>query len=65
MRHIGDKLFDMLTDPITLKTGVIEKLRASIGCALGAADGAGLDDLLQVADQAMYECKSTGFMSLQ
>lgn len=65
MRHIGEKLFDMLTDPITLNTGVVEKLGASIGLALYPEDGASLNDLLHVADQAMYECKSTGFMSLQ
>lgn len=65
MRRIGEKLFDMLTDPITLRTGVGEKLGASIGLALYPGDGTSLHDLLQVADQAMYECKSTGFMSLQ
>jgi diguanylate cyclase (GGDEF)-like protein len=64
MRRIGEKLFDMLTDPITLSTGVVEKLGASIGLALYPNDGDSLNDLLHVADQAMYECKSTGFMSL-
>ena len=64
MRRIGEKLFDMLNDPITLNTGVVEKLGASIGLALYPNDGDSLNDLLHVADQAMYECKSTGFMSL-
>lgn len=65
MVHIGEKLFDMLTDPITLNTGVVAKLGASIGLALYPDDGGSLNDLLHVADQAMYECKSTGSMSLQ
>lgn len=65
MLHIGEKLFDMLTDPITLNTGVVAKLGASIGLALYPDDGVSLNDLLHVADQAMYECKSTGSMSLQ
>lgn len=65
MRHTGDKLFDMLTDPMTMKPGVIEKLGASMGLALCAAEGAGLNELLHVSDQAACECKSTGFMSLE
>jgi len=62
--HIGEKLYDRLTAPITLSIGVVEKLGASIGLALYPDEGLGLDDLLQLADQAMYECKSTGLMSL-
>lgn len=49
---IGEKLFDRLTDPITLNTGVVEKLGASIGLAMYPADGDNLNDFLQVADQA-------------
>lgn len=64
IQRIGEKLLDRLTDPITLSMGVVEKLGASIGLALYPGEGLELDDLLQLADQAMYECKSTGLMSL-
>lgn len=64
IQHIGEKLFDRLTDPITLSMGMVEKLGASIGLAMYPDEGLGLHDLLQLADQAMYECKSTGLMSL-
>lgn len=65
MLPIGEKLFDTLTDPMTLNAGVVAQLGASIGIALYPDDGLKLKDLLHVADQAMYECKSTGLMSLQ
>ena len=63
--HMGEKLFDSLAEPITLDIGVLAKISASIGMAIYPDDGANLNDLLNVADQAMYQCKSTGFMSLQ
>jgi len=63
--HMGEKLFDSLAEPITLDIGVLAKVSASIGMAIYPDDGANLNDLLNVADQAMYQCKSTGFMSLQ
>jgi len=62
--HVGEKLLETLADPITLDTGVLEKISASIGLAMYPADGSHLDELLSVADQAMYECKSTGLMAL-
>jgi diguanylate cyclase (GGDEF)-like protein len=65
MVHMGEKLFDSLAEPITLDIGVLAKISASIGMAIYPDDGANLNDLLNVADQAMYQCKSTGFMSLQ
>ncbi len=64
IQHIGEKLFDRLTDPIALSVGAVEKLGVSIGLALYPDEGLELHDLLQLADQAMYECKSTGLMSL-
>ncbi len=63
--NIGGKLFDSLADPITLEAGVLEKISASIGLAMYPEDGVTLNDLLYVADQAMYECKSTGMMNLE
>ncbi len=64
IQHIGEKLFGRLTEPITLSMGVVETLGASIGLALYPDEGHGFDDLLRLADQAMYECKATGLMSL-
>lgn len=63
--NIGGKLFDSLADPITLDAGELLKVSASIGLAMYPEDGVTLNDLLHVADQAMYECKSTGMMSLE
>lgn len=62
---LGEKLFDSLAKPITLEAGVLERISASIGVAMYPDDGLNLNELLSVADQAMYDCKSTGLMSLQ
>ncbi|MHB8949805.1 MAG: diguanylate cyclase domain-containing protein [Rhodoferax sp.] len=64
IQHLGEKMFDRLTAPITLSMGAVEQLGASIGLALYPDEALGLDNLLHLADQAMYECKSTGLMSL-
>lgn len=63
--HVGEKLFDALAEPIMLDTGVLERINASLGLAMYPADGSSLNELLSVADQAMYECKSTGLMALE
>lgn len=55
--HIGQKLIDTLAEPITLGNGVVVNNGASVGLALYPDDGADMNTLLQVADQAMYECK--------
>lgn len=63
--HIGQKLIDALAEPITLGNGAVVNNGASLGLAVYPQDGAEMNDLLHVADQAMYECKSTGLMSLR
>ncbi|MDO8252813.1 MAG: GGDEF domain-containing protein [Rhodoferax sp.] len=63
--QIGLKLVASLSDPITLDPGVSVSVSASVGLGLYPDHGADMNDLLCVADHAMYECKSTGQMSLQ
>jgi len=65
LAHISEKLFDTLSDTITLDTGALVNIGASIGVALYPDDGADMNDLLHVADLAMYKFKSTGLMPLQ
>ena len=61
---IIEKLFDTLSDPVTLDTGIVVNTSASVGLAMYPDDGADMNDLLNVADQAMYECKAAGLISL-
>lgn len=63
--HMGQKLVNTLSKSITLDTGVVVNVGASVGLALYPDHGADMNDLLYVADQAMYECKSSAQMSLQ
>lgn len=63
--HIAEKLMHTLSNSITLDTGAVVNVGAGVGLALYPDHGADMNDLLFVADQAMYECKSTGQMSLQ
>jgi diguanylate cyclase (GGDEF)-like protein len=63
--HIAEKLMHTLSNSITLDTGAVVNVGAGVGLALYPHHGADMNDLLYVADQAMYECKSTGQMSLQ
>jgi predicted signal transduction protein with EAL and GGDEF domain len=37
---------------------------ASVGFGLFPRHGAALEDLLQTADQGMYDCKASGLMEL-
>lgn len=61
---LGDKLVNALSAPITLTNGSSVSVGVSLGFALYPDDGGTLSDLLHVADQAMYECKSSGFSNL-
>lgn len=61
---LGEKLFDSLSAPIPLDTAVLESVSASIGVAVYPDDGLSLNEMLAVADQAMYDCKTTRSMSL-
>lgn len=65
LARLGQKLCDSLAETITLDTGVALTVGVSVGLAVYPQDAAGLNDLLCVADHAMYECKSTGLMGLQ
>lgn len=62
--QIGQKLIETLFDPVMLETGVTVTTGASIGLAMFPQDGSDMEELLQVADQAMYECKTSGLMGL-
>lgn len=50
---IREKLFDALSDMITLDSGVQVNVRANLGHALYPDNGVSLDDLLRVANQTM------------
>jgi diguanylate cyclase (GGDEF)-like protein len=63
--YIGQKLISSMSDPITLDDGILVRVSASVGMGLYPDHGADMNDLLCVADHAMYTCKSTGQMSLQ
>ena len=65
LAQIGQKLLDTLSNPILLESGLVLNTGASVGLALYPDDGDDMDDLLHIADLAMYECKLTGLMSLQ
>jgi diguanylate cyclase (GGDEF)-like protein len=64
LTRIAMKLVDALSEPVTLETGVKVSVGASVGYALFPDDGAHLENLLEVADHAMYECKTSGVMPL-
>jgi diguanylate cyclase (GGDEF)-like protein len=63
--NMGQKLIATLSVPISLERGAVVTAGASVGLALYPHHGTEMNDLLYVADQSMYECKSTGQMSLQ
>lgn len=62
--QLGQKLIDTLFEPVMLPDGSKVHSGASVGMAMYPTDGEGLNDLLLVADKTMYECKSSGLMSL-
>jgi diguanylate cyclase (GGDEF)-like protein len=64
LAQIGQKLIDMLSERVELDSGAIVSLGGSLGFALYPADGATMETLLHVADQAMYDCKTSGMMPL-
>jgi diguanylate cyclase (GGDEF)-like protein len=59
---LGRKLVDLLAEPITLDSGEVVSLGGSVGFAWYPKDGENLKDILEVADQAMYFCKTSGLM---
>lgn len=63
--YIGRKLIATISEDITLPNGSTVNVGASVGFGLFPRHGAGLDDLLQTADQGMYDCKASGLMELR
>jgi diguanylate cyclase (GGDEF)-like protein len=64
LTRIAMKLVDALSEPVTLDTGVEVSVGASVGYGLFPDDGVHLENLLEVADHAMYEFKASGEMPL-
>lgn len=62
---IGEKLFDTLADAVTLDSGVQLTVGASVGLAMYPDDGSDFNTLLNVADHAMYQCKTSALMALR
>lgn len=62
--HLGRKLVASISQAITLDNGLNVHVGASVGFALWPKNGANMDDLLNVADQGMYDCKISGLMEL-
>jgi diguanylate cyclase (GGDEF)-like protein len=64
LAQIGQKLIDMLSEKVTLDSGADVSLGGSLGFAIYPSDGATMESMLHVADQAMYDCKTSGMMPL-
>lgn len=64
LAHISRKLVSTLSSSITLATGAVVQVGASVGMAMYPDHGVDMNDLLFAADQAMYDCKSSRQMSL-
>lgn len=62
--HLGRKLVNSISQPIAIGNGVNVQVGASVGFALWPKNGASMEDLLNVADQGMYDCKISGLMEL-
>lgn len=61
---LGQKLIDVLSQSVTLESGDVVQVGGSVGYAWYPKDGENLRDILDVADQAMYFCKTSGLMPL-
>jgi len=61
---LGQKLVDVLAEEVVLECGAVVSLGGSIGFARYPKDGDNLKDILEVADQSMYFCKTSGLMPL-
>ncbi|HSO09044.1 MAG TPA: diguanylate cyclase, partial [Desulfoprunum sp.] len=61
--HVGPvagKLLGTLESPITVAEGRTGRVGASIGISIYPDNGREMDELLEAADNAMYECKRSG-----
>lgn len=61
---LGQKLMELLSERVVLDSGEFVSLGGSVGFAWYPRDGENLKDILEVADQAMYFCKTSGLMPL-
>jgi diguanylate cyclase (GGDEF)-like protein len=64
LAQIGQKLIDMLAEKVVLDSGTVVSVGGSLGFAMFPGDGASMETMLHVADQAMYDCKTSGLMPL-
>ena len=64
LETLGHKLVDVVSQDLTLDSGETVSVGASVGYAWYPKDGENLRDILDVADQAMYTCKTSGLMPL-
>lgn len=64
LEALGQKLVDVISQDLLLDSGVTVAVGASVGYAWYPRDGDNLRDILDVADQAMYTCKTSGLMPL-
>ena len=64
LEALGHKLVEVVSQPLTLESGETVSVGASVGYAWYPKDGDNLRDILDVADQAMYTCKTSGLMPL-
>ena len=62
---LGHKLIEVLSESVTLDSGEVVQVGGSVGFAWYPKDGENLRDILDVADQAMYFCKTSGLMPLE
>lgn len=64
LEALGNKLVDVVSQNLILDSGKTVSVGASVGYAWYPKDGDSLRDILDVADQAMYTCKTSGLMPL-
>ena len=64
LEALGQKLADVVSQSMLLDSGVTVAVGTSVGYAWYPRDGDNLRDVLEVADQAMYTCKTSGLMPL-
>ncbi len=64
LEALGHKLVDVVSQNLTLDSGETVAVGTSVGYAWYPRDGDNLHDILDVADQAMYTCKTSGLMPL-
>lgn len=64
LEALGHKLVAVVSQNLVLESGETVAVGASVGYAWYPRDGDNLRDILDVADQAMYTCKTSGLMPL-